>query len=181
MGKENLTSSFLSKEIKFFQQNLKQIGSIFSLVILISLLFPGGEALKYSYKINDITREPIIAPYTFPILKTEKNYDEDKKAEKKSVAYIFNRNQETSNIQLKTIDEFFETVNDYRSSKWRFNQSKQLYYERKYHPTAEKAKNDAKTSGARHPVFTLPMILPKSIPFPIKNHPVRKGTQLESN
>ena len=53
MGKENLTSSFLSKEIKFFQQNLKQIGIIFSLVILISLLFPGGEALKYSYKINE--------------------------------------------------------------------------------------------------------------------------------
>ena len=26
-----------------------------------------GETLKYSYKINDITREPIIAPYTFPI------------------------------------------------------------------------------------------------------------------
>ena len=48
MGKENLTSSFLSKEIKFFQQNLKQIGIIFSLVILISLLFPGGEALKLS-------------------------------------------------------------------------------------------------------------------------------------
>ena len=38
MEKENLTSSFLSKEIKFFQQNLKQIGIIFSLVILISLL-----------------------------------------------------------------------------------------------------------------------------------------------
>ena len=74
MGKENLTPSFLSKEIKFFQENLKQIGIIFALVILISLLFPGGEALKYSYKINDITREPIIAPYTFPILKTEKNY-----------------------------------------------------------------------------------------------------------
>ena len=106
------------------------------------MLFPGGEALKYSYKINDVTREPIIAPYTFPILKTEKDYDEDKKAEKKSVAYIFNRNQEIANIQLKTIDEFFETVNEYRLAKWRFNQSKQLYYERKYHPTAEKAKNE---------------------------------------
>ena len=133
MGKENLTYPFLSKEIKFFQQNLKQIGIIFSLVILISLLFPGGEALKYSYKINDVTREPIIAPYTFPILKTEQDYNEDKIAGKKAVAYIFNRSQETSNVQLKTIDEFFETVNEYRLAKWRFNQSKQLYYERKYH------------------------------------------------
>ena len=71
MRKDNLPFSFLEEEIKFFQQNLKQIGIIFFLVILISLLFPEGETLKYSYKINDITGEPIIAPFTFPILKTE--------------------------------------------------------------------------------------------------------------
>ena len=40
------------------------------------------------------------------------------------------------------ISKFFNSVNDYRSAKWRFNESKQLYYERKYHPTAEKAKNE---------------------------------------
>tara|TARA_B100000073_G_scaffold277996_1_gene238293 strand:+ start:153 stop:2462 length:2310 start_codon:yes stop_codon:yes gene_type:complete len=142
MGKDNLQFSFLSKEIKFFQQNLKQIGIIFFLVIFISLLFPAGEALKYSYKINDVTREPIIAPYTFPILKTEEDYNEDKKAGKKSVAYIFSRKQEISDNQLKIIDKFFDKVNEYRSAKWRFDQSKQLYYERKYHPTAEKAKNE---------------------------------------
>ncbi len=142
MKKDNLPFSFLEKEIKFFQQNLKQIGIIFFLVILISLLFPGGETLKYSYKINDITREPIIAPYTFPILKTEADYEEDKKTEKKSVAYIFNRDQSISNSQLKELDKFFKSINDYRSAKWRFNESKQLYYERKYHPTAEKAKNE---------------------------------------
>ncbi|MFL2994775.1 MAG: HD family phosphohydrolase [Candidatus Neomarinimicrobiota bacterium] len=142
MKKDNLPFSFLEKEIKFFQQNLKQVGIIFFLVILISLLFPGGETLKYSYKINDITREPIIAPYTFPILKTEADYEEDKKIEKQSVSYIFNRDQGVSNSQLKELDKFFKSINDYRSAKWRFNESKQLYYERKYHPTAEKAKNE---------------------------------------
>ena len=142
MRKDNLPISFLEKEIDFFQQNLKQIGIIFFLVILISLLFPGGETLKYSYKINDVTREPIIAPYTFPILKTELDYEKDKKAEKKSVAYIFNRDQGIPNSQLKVLDKFFNSINDYRSAKWRFNESKQLYYERKYHPTAEKAKNE---------------------------------------
>jgi len=142
MKKDNLPFSFLEKEIKFFQQNLKQIGIIFFLVVLISLLFPGGETLKYSYKINDITREPIIAPFTFPILKTEADYEKDKKIEKKSVAYIFNRDQGVSNSQLKKLDKFFKSINDYRSAKWRFNESKQLYYERKYHPTAEKAKNE---------------------------------------
>ena len=28
----------------------------------------------------------------------------------------------------ENIDEFFETVNEYRLAKWRFNQSKQLEY-----------------------------------------------------
>ena len=142
MEKDNQMSPFLFKKIKFFQDNIKQIGIILFLVVLISLLFPGGEALKYSYKLNDITREPIIAPYTFPILKTEEDYNEDKMAEKKSVAYIFNRKQEVSAIQLKNIDRFFNSVNDYRSAKWRFKLSEQLYYERKYHSTAEKAKNE---------------------------------------
>ena len=142
MKKNNLPFSFFKKEVRFFQQNLKQVGIIFLLVILISLLFPGGETLKYSYKINDITREPIIAPYTFPILKTEAGYEKDKETEKKSVPYIFNRDQGIPNFQLKKLDKFFNSINDFRSAKWRFNESKQLYYERKYHPTAEKAKNE---------------------------------------
>ena len=121
MRKDNLPISFLEKEIDFFQQNLKQIGIIFFLVILISLLFPGGETLKYSYKINDVTREPIIAPYTFPILKTEADYEKDKKAEKKSVAFIFNRDQGIPDSRLRALDKFFNSINDYRSAKWRFN------------------------------------------------------------
>ncbi len=142
MDKNNLPFSFLNREIQFFQQNFKQVGIIFMLVLLISFLFPGGETLQYSYKINDITREPIIAPFTFPILKTSENYEKDKKEEKKSVAYIFNRKQEVVNGQLTELNDFFGSLNDLRSSKWRFNQSKQLYYERKYHATAEKAKNE---------------------------------------
>ncbi len=142
MEKDKLIFPFLFKEIKFFRENIKQVGTIFFLVVLISLLFPGGEVLKYSYKLNDITREPIIAPFTFPILKTEEDYNKDKRAEKKSVAYIFNRKQEVSEIQLKNIDKFFDAVNDYRSAKWRFSLSEQLYYERKYHSTAEKAKDE---------------------------------------
>ena len=72
--------------------------------ILISFLFPRGETLQYSYKLNDITREPIIAPFTFPILKTVENYEKDKKIEKKSVPFIFNRNKNVVNNQLANLD-----------------------------------------------------------------------------
>ena len=59
--------------IHYFQLNKywKQYLIIFSLIIYISILFPIGKALKYSYQLNDITREPIIAPFTFSILKIE--------------------------------------------------------------------------------------------------------------
>ena len=72
-------SLFLNIErLSFFNKNWKQIGIILCLIILISFLFTSGETLQYSYKLNDITREPIIAPFTFPILKTVDNYEIDK-------------------------------------------------------------------------------------------------------
>ena len=142
MPKTNNARYAILKQFSFLNENWKQIGIIFSLVILISFLFPTGEALQYSYKLNDITREPIIAPFTFPILKKINEYEEDKKIEKKSVPFIFNRNKEIVDDQILEINKFFISINGLRSAIWRFNQSKQLYYERKYHLTAEKAKNE---------------------------------------
>ena len=130
------------ERLSFFNENWKQIGIIFCLIILISLLFPRGETLQYSYKLNDITREPIIAPFTFPILKTVDNYEMDKEAQKKSVPFIFNRRKNVVDNQLLELDKFFKSINDLRSAIWRYNESKQLYYERKYHLTSEKAKNE---------------------------------------
>ncbi len=132
----------IKSRFSFFIENWRQISIIFSLVVLISFLFPRGEVLQYSYKLNDITREPIIAPFTFPILKTLSDYEEDKIIEKKSVPFIFNRKKNIVNEQLTAIDDFFESIKDLRYAKYRFNESKQLYYERKYHLTAEKAKNE---------------------------------------
>tara|TARA_Y100001970_G_scaffold90730_1_gene114441 strand:+ start:124 stop:2394 length:2271 start_codon:yes stop_codon:yes gene_type:complete len=126
----------------FFVANWKQIGIIFCLVIFISFLFPRGEVLQYSYKLNDITREPIIAPFTFPILKNQNDYEKDKEIEKKSVPFIFSRKKNIVDNQLAGIDNFFKSINDLRSARFRYNESKQLYYERKYHLTAEKAKNE---------------------------------------
>ena len=131
-----------SSRISFFIDNWRQISIIFCLVILISFLFPRGEVLQYSYKLNDITREPIIAPFTFPILKNLNDYEKDKEIEKKSVPFIFNRKKNIVDSQLRGIDDFFKSINDLRSAKYRYNESKQLYYERKYHPTAEKAKSE---------------------------------------
>ena len=88
------------------------------MVILISFLFPRGEALQYSYKLDDITREPIIAPVTFPILKNQNDYEKDKEIEKKSVPFIFNRGENIVDNQLAGINEFFKAINVFLSYVW---------------------------------------------------------------
>ena len=88
-----------------FDKYWRQYLIIFGMIMLISVLFPHGKALKYSYQVNDITREPIIAPFTFAILKTEGRLQSDLDEQKKSVPYIFNRNDE---IMAKQIDALAE-------------------------------------------------------------------------
>ena len=56
MSKTNNSIYTILKQFSFLNENWKQIGIIFFLVILISFLFPTGEALQYTYKLNDITK-----------------------------------------------------------------------------------------------------------------------------
>ena len=79
---------------------------IFSLVLVVSALFPQGKALKYSYQLNDVTREPIIAPFTFPILKSEEKLQTDLDHQKRSVPFIFNRHDLTVSKQSEALNEF---------------------------------------------------------------------------
>ena len=115
---------------------------IFGLILFISLLFPSGQSLKYTYQLNDITREPIIAPFTFSILKTDKKYQQDLNERKKSIPFVFNRDKKIIESRMSALDQFFTDFNELRYAKWRFDESKQLVYEYKYKPSGEKARSD---------------------------------------
>jgi putative nucleotidyltransferase with HDIG domain len=113
---------------------------IFCLVLIISLLFPQGQSLKYTYQLNDITRDPIIAPFTFPILKSEERLKFDLGERKKSIPYLFNRNDVLVAKQSDDLNEFFSILTDLRSANLRLIDSKRLVYERRYHKQYNKAK-----------------------------------------
>ena len=115
---------------------------IFGLILFISLLFPSGQSLKYTYQLNDITREPIIAPFTFSILKIDKKYQQDLNERKKSIPFVFNRDEKIIESRMSALDQFFTDFNELRYAKWRFDESKQLVYEYKYKPSGEKARSD---------------------------------------
>ena len=74
MIRNNKSQPTVSNKLTFLNEFWIQYLIIFGLILFISLLFPSGKSLKYAYQLNDITREPIIAPFTFSILKTDKRY-----------------------------------------------------------------------------------------------------------
>ncbi|MBC8467660.1 MAG: HDIG domain-containing protein, partial [Candidatus Marinimicrobia bacterium] len=123
-------------------------------ILSISILFPQGKSLKYSYQLNDITREPIIAPFTFSILKSEDRLKEDLENQKKSVPFTFNRKDEIVEKHTASLNEFFAMANELRHVSWRLKESKQLVYERRYHKQYEKAKSELVSDSTNLSILT---------------------------
>ncbi|MBH09748.1 MAG: hypothetical protein CMG74_05205 [Candidatus Marinimicrobia bacterium] len=136
--------SFKNKINNFFklQSYWAQYGIIIVLVSIIAFLFPQGKTLYYTYQLNDIAREPIIAPFTFSILKTEDRLKSDLDEQLKSVPFIFNREDDIVSNQSQKITEFFAMINEIRFANWRLNESKRLVYERRYHKQYNKARSE---------------------------------------
>ena len=109
---------------------------------MISFLFPRGKVLKYSYQVNDIASDEIIAPFTFPILKSDERLQLDLNDRKKSIPYIFNRDDQIVSQSISALKEFFNLVKDLRNAHWRLDQSKKLVYEMRYNKQYEKAQSE---------------------------------------
>ena len=112
------------------------------LILAISFLFPKGKSLQYVYQLNDVTQEPIIAPFTFPILKSEKKLEKDLEERKKSIPSVFNRNDKIVKQQTVLLTEFFSKVKEVQQANLRLEQSKRLVYERRYHKQYKKARSE---------------------------------------
>ena len=112
------------------------------LIIVVSFLFPQGKSLQYVYQLNDITREPIIAPFTFPILKSNAKLQKDLDERRRSVPSTFNRDDKIANAQSNALNDFFSKVEELRLADWRLKESKRLVYERRYHKQYEKARSE---------------------------------------
>ena len=88
----------------------KQIVIFLSMVFILSLFFPRGKTLLYSYQINDIAREEVVAPFNFPILKSEKKLNEDLNEAIISEPYLFIRSQNVVDNQINSINNYFELI-----------------------------------------------------------------------
>ena len=121
----------------FFSNNKFPILIFFGLSFAISLTFPTGFSIRYSYQLNDIANEPIIAPFDFGILKTDQKLTKDLDEARKSVPFSFSRDQDFVDNQIAIIDTFFIYLNDIYSAHDLFISSQDSLYKYRYEPEFE--------------------------------------------
>ena len=92
---------------------------IFGMVLAITIMWmlPTERPFEYSnLTVGSIADEEIIAPFTFPIIKTKEELEQERNEKLQSVPPVFDKNKEIINTQkiklnafFKDIDEFFKT------------------------------------------------------------------------
>lgn len=124
--------SFL--EIIFSQSNYywQQIAMILILVISLSFLFPGGKTLLYSYQLNDVSKEEIVAPFNFPILKNSNELQSDLDEAITLEPFIFIRSNNAVAIQLQEIDTFFDLTKKIQRANIKLINSKNNLYRNRF-------------------------------------------------
>ena len=140
--------SFLSKIKIFINKYFKQLSILISLTIILSLFFQRGRSLQYSYNIDDIAREPIIAPYNFPILKSKSTLEEDLNNALKAEPFIFSRQQEIVDNQTSNLSSFFQLTNEIRLANKDLFNSRNLVYDYRYTDKFQEAKSIASSDSA---------------------------------
>jgi len=89
---------------------LFKIAIIASFFLLFNLLYPYKKYKRITLKEGDIALEDVIAPFTFPILKTEEELEEEKKKVRESVMPVVIRESAKVKQIKKVMNAFFTEV-----------------------------------------------------------------------
>ncbi len=102
------------------------------IILIIALLFPKNRYSVYNYKINDITRSTIIAPFDFPILKSVQELTKDRNEVLKQIPFVFRQNNDIPSTELANLEAFFKDIDKVRTAKTKFEDSMRLLDRYKY-------------------------------------------------
>lgn len=97
------------------------------IIIAMAFSFPRVHYSTLNYKVNDITRTPIIAPFDFPILKSDKELALDREEALKKVPFVFVQDKKIPEIEIQRLTQFFNEISIIRSVKNKFENSKLFY------------------------------------------------------
>jgi hypothetical protein len=83
------------------------------LVIVISSMFPRGESLEMEFRIGAIwAQKDLIAPFSFPVMREEKEYQRDVDDAKRKVFQVFERDSTVNERQARRLEDFFRHVGE---------------------------------------------------------------------
>ncbi len=83
------------------------------LVILLALMFPRAESLKLEYKLGAIwAQKDLIAPFSFPILREEKDYAKEAEEAKTRVYEVFEKDTRAAPLYVERVDRFIVRLNE---------------------------------------------------------------------
>jgi len=95
----------------------------FVIILLISLFFPKNQYSEYNYRIDDIVRETIIAPFDFPILKTGEKLNADREAARAAIPYVFKEDKYVVEKEISALKNFITTITELHNSRKRYNEA----------------------------------------------------------
>ncbi len=86
----------------------------------------------YSYQLNDVAQEEVVAPFNFPILKTDDELQADLEKALKSEPFQFSRSQDVVDGQIAIIGNFIDLVEAIQASHKQLKDSKDSLYRNRF-------------------------------------------------
>ena len=81
------------------------------LILVLAMLFPRGESIKLDYKVGAVwAQKDLIAPFSFSVLRDEREYGKDVDEAKKTVSDVFARDTVSSEMQPARLDTFIVRI-----------------------------------------------------------------------
>ena len=124
--------SFYQNTMTLLNHYWRQISILVGVVVLLSFFFPRGKTLLYSYQLNDVAQEEVVAPFNFPILKSDEELDADLEKALKSEPFQFSRSQDVVDGQIAMIGNFIDLVEAIQASHKQLKDSKDTLYRNRF-------------------------------------------------
>ena len=136
-------------------------------VLVISWLYPLGNQFAYRYDLNEITREAVIAPFNFPVLKSQDVLEAERKVARKSVPLLFRRESQISVEQLASLAELFSKVRGIQQAETKLESSRATAFRHQFDERAV-ASQEAVTRDSSA-VLTLKEALVQQFPVDVSS------------
>ena len=133
---------------KIINHYWQQIAILTTVIIFLSFFFPQGKTLLYSYQLNDVAQEEVVAPFNFPILKTSNELQLDLDDALTSEPFLFLRSQNVVVKQINVIEAYFDHINSIQLANKKLAKSKDTLYRNRFTEQFDLSRIDVQSDSA---------------------------------